>query len=105
VDRSGKEGEEDRSPKSRHPRRSAKISIPVDFNISERVRAWAVAKGYGDLDRHLEAFRSKAIAKAYAYADWDEAFMGAVRDDWAKVRVVNGTHRANADADIFAGAR
>jgi hypothetical protein len=33
----------------------------------------------------LESFVSKAKAKAYTYADWDQAFMNAIRDDWANL--------------------
>lgn len=67
-------------------RKSKQTGMPADFAISERVRNWAKEKGYGLLDAHFEAFVSKARAKAYTYADWDEGFMGAVRDDWAELR-------------------
>ena len=60
--------------------------LPADFSVSERVAAWAAQHGFGQLDEHLEAFKLKAIAKAYTYTDWDAAFMGAIRDDWAKTR-------------------
>lgn len=89
VDRSGvdRSGEEGRSPKSRarSPRQS-KTPLSAAFAISDRVRTWAASKGFDCLDQHLEAFRSKALAKGYQYADWDEAFMSAIRDDWARVR-------------------
>ena len=76
-----------RSPKSRaRSLRQPKTPLSDDFSISDRVRTWAASKGFDCLDQHLEAFRSKALAKGYQYADWDEAFMSAVRDDWAKVR-------------------
>ncbi len=68
------------------PSRARKTPIPNDFAISERVRSWAAEKGFQRLDEHLEAFVSKAKAKAYTYADWDLAFMEAVREDWAKLR-------------------
>jgi hypothetical protein len=71
------------APKARKPQKTA---LPDDFGISERVRTWAAAKGYGQLDEHLEAFKRKARAKAYTYANWDEAFMEAIREDWAKLR-------------------
>lgn len=60
--------------------------IPDDFGISERVRKWADRKGYGQLDAHLEAFIRKSRAKAYLNASWDDAFMEAIREDWAKLR-------------------
>jgi len=67
--------------------RTPKTPMPADFGISERVTAWAAEKGYDRLSEHLESFRSKARKQGYAYADWDEAFMEAVREDWAKLRV------------------
>jgi hypothetical protein len=63
-----------------------KTPIPEDFCISERVRKWARAKGFGRLEEHLEAFISKCKAKAYENVSWDDAFMEAVREDWAKLR-------------------
>lgn len=63
-----------------------KTQMPEDFGVSDRVDAWAKEKGYGHLADHLDAFRRKAKAKAYTYADWDAAFMEAIREDWAKLR-------------------
>lgn len=62
-----------------------KVSMPEGFGISDRVRKWAAEKGYSRLDERLEHFIGKARANGYTYADWDEALMGAVRDDWAKL--------------------
>ena len=59
--------------------------IPEDFGISERVQKWAEEREIYNLPQHLEHFVSRAKAKAYTYVDWDEAFMGAVRADWAKI--------------------
>lgn len=66
--------------------RANKIPMPEDFGISERVKAWAVEHGYSQLEQHLEAFKRKSAARAYAYASWDDAFMEAIREDWAKLR-------------------
>lgn len=71
-------------------RRNAKVKpektlMPEDFGISEAVRAWANLKGHAHLEKHLEHFRLAAKAKSYVYADWDAAFMNAIRGDWAKV--------------------
>lgn len=60
-----------------------KTPIPEDFGISERVKAWAKQKGHVHLEARLEDFIGKAKAKGYTYADWDEALMGAIRNDWA----------------------
>lgn len=63
-----------------------KTQMPEGFGISERVSVWAAGKGYGQLAEHLDAFKRKASAKAYTYANWDDAFMEAIREDWAKLR-------------------
>lgn len=66
--------------------RKTKRPVPADFQISERVKVWAISKGYDRLDEHLDAFKAKCAAKGYVYADHDAAFMEAVRTDWAKLR-------------------
>lgn len=63
-----------------------KHSLPNGFVISDRVRVWAVTKGFDRLDEHFESFVRKCRAKNYQYADWDEGFMGAITDDWAKLQ-------------------
>lgn len=103
----GKEGREHASAtRTGGARRPTKTRLPADFQISAQVRAWAKEKGLGDLDRHLESFKAKCTANGYTYADWDAAFMEAVRGDWAKLRT--GGHGARPGAlpadDIFAGA-
>lgn len=62
-----------------------KVPMPADFGISERVKAWAAEKGHTRLELHLESFKSKCAAHGYTYADWDSAFMEAIRQDWAKL--------------------
>ena len=81
------ESESAAPPTPKKPAKSKKVPLPEGFAISERVRRWAAEKGYDRLETHFESFVSKAKAKAYGYADWDEALMGAIRDDWAKLRV------------------
>ncbi len=75
--------------KSKSKSKAAKTpltNLPPDFNISERVIRWASEKGYTNLPEHLESFKRKALAKSYQYADWDSAFMEAVRENWAKLK-------------------
>lgn len=102
----GKEGKgEDASPRvdasPTRPKAATKTRVASDFAISDRVREWAAEKGFGDLDQHLEAFKAKAGAKGYTYADWDLAFMGAIREDWAKLRGpgAGGSGRSVLNAD------
>lgn len=64
---------------------SKKFALPDDFAISEQVRAWSTVKGFTDLDSHLEHFVGYAKARGAMYADWDQAFMNAIRGNWAKV--------------------
>lgn len=67
-------------------KKSRKTALPADFGISERVRKWADSKGYDRLPEHLEAFTRKCLAKGYLNISWDDAFMEAIREDWAKLR-------------------
>lgn len=69
---------------------SQKAPLPPDFVVSEKVKAWAAENGFGMLDEHLDAFKRKCAAHGYVYKDYDSAFMEAVREDWAKLRKVNG---------------
>lgn len=75
--------------------KARKRDLPSDFGISDRVRVWATEHGHADLERRLEHFVSYAKRSGKQYADWDEAFMGAVREDWAKF---NGKPKAGADS-------
>lgn len=78
------EGEGEGGPAPRK-RASPKRPLPEDFAISDRVKAWAERQGVLNLEVHFAYFVSRAKAKGYTYADWDEGFMGAIRDNWAKV--------------------
>jgi len=81
--------------------RPRKTPLPDDFGISDRVKTWAESKGFTRLEQHLEAFVSKAKTHGYAYVDWDEAFMGAIRDDWAKLRTTKpGEQPARTRVDL-----
>lgn len=83
------------APKSR--RRSPKTPLPEGFGLSERVIDWAKRKGHDRLQEHLDAFRLKAVANDYRYADWDYALMNAIEQDWARI-----SHKPRA-TDKFAG--
>jgi hypothetical protein len=73
------------APKAAPRTPAKKTALAEDFGISERVSAWALSKGHTRLPEHLEAFKSKCRAKGYAYVDWDDALMEAIRGDWAKL--------------------
>lgn len=74
-----KEGKERKEPALRE------TTLPADFSISENVKAWAIEKGYTDLNLHFENFKGVSLAKGYVYKDWDSAFMNAIRNNWAKI--------------------
>lgn len=60
--------------------------LPENFAVSDRVLKWATQQGLaGVIELHFEAFVSTCRAKGYTYVDWDEAFMNAVRKNWAKI--------------------
>lgn len=73
-------GDESDSARKRIAR---KKPLPADFKISPAVDAWAADKGHSRLVERLEDFIGKAKAKGYTYIDWDQAFMNAIRNDWA----------------------
>lgn len=75
----GGDGGEERKPRSR------KTGLPADFAVSPAVRVWAEERGFARLDERLEDFIGKAKAKGYTYVDWDQAFMNAIRNDWAGI--------------------
>jgi hypothetical protein len=79
--RKGREGK----GRGRNERPSTKTQIPENFAISERVMDWAAKRSVANLQAHFENFVSASKAKGYAYADWDEALMNAIRNDWAKI--------------------
>lgn len=72
-------------PKKTSSRKKVKTSMPNNFGISERVKAWAKKNKHSHLEQHLESFRLKCTAKNYQYVNWDSAFMNAIRDNWAKI--------------------
>jgi hypothetical protein len=63
-----------------------KIFMPEDFGVSERVQQWADKNGFNRLDEHLESLKRKAAANGYKKISWDDFFMEAIREDWAKLR-------------------
>lgn len=63
--------------------------MPDDFAISDRVRSWAAKNGFDRLEQRFEHFVGKARANGYRYVDWDEGFMGAIREDWARLGPAN----------------
>lgn len=78
---------------SKKPKKEKSVlrTLPDDFCISERVQKWAIEHNHKNIELHLERFKETALMKNYKYADWDLAFMKAVREDWGKVNVkVNG---------------
>lgn len=67
-------------------KRACATRLPEGFAVSDRVLKWATARGLqGVIELHLEAFISTCRAKGYTYVDWDEAFMNAVRKNWARI--------------------
>lgn len=66
--------------------KSKETTLPENFGVSDRVLKWATRQGLaGVIELHLEAFVSTCRAKGYSYVDWDEAFMNAVRKNWAGI--------------------
>ncbi len=84
--------------------RARETPIPEPFVISDRVKAWAQEKGHERLEEHREHFVGTSKAKGYTYRDWDEAFMNAIRKDWAGLGKENngrrtGTYESRIDQE------
>lgn len=92
-------------PTKAAPRKTGKpikTPLPTGFQVSENVRRWAQAKGHARLEEHLENFVGTAMANGYRYADWDAAFMNAIRRNWAKLPVASEN---GGQPKRFAGAK
>jgi hypothetical protein len=59
--------------------------MPKDFASQLRgARVGGKEKGHDDrLEQRLDHFRGYALASGKKYVDWDQAFMNAIRGDWA----------------------
>ncbi len=63
----------------------ATTTIPVPFELTAAVKAWGLKHGWA-LEPYLEIFVGRNSASKKEYADWDQAFMNAVREDWYELR-------------------
>jgi hypothetical protein len=88
-----------KKPRAARAKPAPKVAMPTDFGISDRVRDWAADKGHTDLLAHLEAFRGYALRNSKVYADWDEAFMSAIREDWGHLREAKPSAREPTRAE------
>lgn len=84
--------------KDKKPRKRA-TSLPESFSVSERVRQWALDKGYGNLEEHLEHFIGSCKARGAKYIDWDEALMNAIRGNWARLNPSNYVTRQQTEIE------
>ena len=75
----------DGGDKARKRTKSKSSPLPEHFAISDRVMQWADEKGHSQLPERLEHFISYVKRNGKTYVDWDEALMGAIREDWAKL--------------------
>jgi hypothetical protein len=64
-----------------------------------------VRKKHGHLEEHLESFTAKCRANGYCYADWDAAFMEAIRSNWARIGEDRGGNGNGRRAPLEAGER
>lgn len=87
--------------KSTESRKSRQTQLPGDFGISDRVKTWASKHGHTNLQPHLDALVSYAKRKGATYADWDEALMTAVRNDWGKTGPAHGLNGHAAASSVL----
>lgn len=82
--------------KTKAPAKARATPIPEGFGISDRVQEWASANEHTRLEERLEHFKGYVLANGKAYTDWDQAFMNAIRDNWAKLQPNRVTPNAPA---------
>lgn len=70
---------------TKETKKTIKRNIPENFSVSDRVASWAKKNGHSNLDKHLDAFVLACEKHGYKYANWDSAFMTAIRENWAKL--------------------
>ena len=65
-----------------------KSSLPDGFgeSWSDSMKAWLEKRGETQVKAHLIHFVGYAKANGKQYADWEQAFQNAIREDWAKIR-------------------
>ena len=87
-------------------RRAAKSPLPMNFDVSDSVRQWAIERGYaGHLAQHLDAFVGYVTAHGKEYVDWDAALKNAIRSDWGGVRKASAGPSAEMALDRSMRAR
>lgn len=86
-------------------KRALLVPLPDGFGISDRVREWAAEKGHTQLAERLEHFTGYAKRNGRRYADWDEALMNAVREDWAKLNGQRSGQGFQSKADKIAAVQ
>jgi hypothetical protein len=80
----------------KRPRKARATPLPDGFAVSQRVTDWAKEKGHTLLEKRLEHFVGYARRSGKTYVDWDEAFMSAIREDWAKLGAATAPTEAPA---------
>lgn len=84
---SKRRGEESKSEPAKPSRKKSETPLPENFEVSERVKAWATENGFTDnrVSENFAKFLLWSKSKDKRYSDWDAALMTAIRDNWAKV--------------------
>jgi hypothetical protein len=79
--REGKGREVTATPPAKKSKTKSKTAIPSDFSLTDDLREYA-AKHLPNVDPPalFESFKGKALAKAWAYANWNQAFQEYVRN-------------------------
>lgn len=80
-------------------RKAEATPFPKSFEISERVKAWAIEKGFTRLPDYFEFFEGRMKANGKTYEDWDQALMNCIREDWPKLRGNGGNGATHPQSD------
>jgi hypothetical protein len=71
--------------------RARRVSLPENFGnpFSPAMQTWLENRGEKQVKARLIHFNGYAKANGKQYADWEQAFQNAVREDWAKLNALS----------------
>lgn len=61
------------------------ITIPDDFDISDKVKKWAKENNKKNLKKRLDYFKVACKSRGYKKTDWDAYFMQSIMDNWGNI--------------------
>ena len=74
--------------------KKVETTLPQDFEITEKMRNWAVQKGITQIEERTEYFKNSCISKNRKYTDWEHAWRNGMQWDIPQ-GALNGKTKSN----------